>query len=487
MTAHHRHDPLAPALRGGESVRRAFGFLGAGIAAGLVVVFGRSQPLLATAAVGLLGAAAALWIFFQPRLGFLALVLFVPTQFWWIDELRVLPGPLRYLDDLLLVLLAARVVGDRLRSGTSLAATRWDLPILVFLSVGLLSALVNQTPAVHTLAGLRAPLLYALLLYLVANAPSLFDRAYLDWIWRVMLTLALLQPLTAFYQYPQRGFSADALTGTLGRGGANDLGIFLLPFLFYLVSLRFDAGRKPRWALPGVLLLSLTTILCGSRAAWFVAIGVVLLLWGRRLVRGRAWIATSVAVALLALALNQVLVFQGAHSIRHAIGWKPIYAALFLISSGGGNLAYFPLVWRLVQHHAVVPFLGLGPGMVSSTAAVHLDAPLYRNVLYDYFGQTMIGLDGNPESQVLATGGELGPVGLAAGFAMVAVWFVEAWRARRQPSSDHERALATGVLASALAALVLTPIRNVWEIPHLAFALWLPGCILYASRRSRAG
>lgn len=487
MTAHREQVRFIPSVTGEITPRRVSGFLFVGLVAGLTVVFGPSQPLFAAAALALVGAAAAVWLFFQPRVAFLALVLFVPTQFCLIDELRLLPGPMRFLDDLLIVLLTARVLGDRLLRGRPLVATRWDLPILVFVATGVLSALVNQTPAAHAVAGIRAPLLYALLFYLVLNAPELFDRDYLDWVWRAMLILAALQPLAGIWQYPRIGFSADALSGTLGRGGANDLGIFLLPFLFYLVSRRFDARHRPRWALPGVVLLALTAVLCGSRAAWFVAIAAVLALWGRRLLRGRALLTTLVVVAAAVFALNQILVFQGAHSIRHAIGWKGIYAALFLISSGGGNLAYFPLVWRLVPHHAVVPFLGVGPGMGSSSAAVHLDAPLYRNILYDYFGQTMIGLDGNLESQILATGGELGPLGLAAGFAIVVLWLAEARKARKEATSDHEKALATGLFASALAALALTPIRNVWEIPHLALALWLPGTILYARRRGRVG
>jgi hypothetical protein len=470
---------------GGASYREASLFLLAGLLAGSLVVITGVQPRVGMVAWALLGCAAASWLFFQPRIAFLALVLFVPTQFWWIDELRVLPGPLRFFDDFLLGLLAVRVLADRLRTGRPLVTTRWDLPILILLGVGLLSALVNEVPLGNAVAGIRAPILLALLLYIVVNAPALFDTRYLDWIWRVMLGFALVQVLTATYQYPLRSFGADALTGTLGPGGANDLGVFLLPFLFYLLSLRFEAVTRPRWVLPAIVVLVVTTVLCGSRAAWFIALGTILLLWGRRFLRLRPLVIAALVGAAVYLFVSGIMYLQGVRSMEKTVGLPGIYAALFLVASGGGNLAYYPVVWKLVTAHAAVPLLGLGPGMVSSTAAVHLKAPLYTNLLYDYFGQSLLGLDGEVESQIVATGGEFGLVGLAAGLAVVILWMMEAIRARRDASSAHERALATGVFAAALGALLLTPIRNAWEIPHIALSLWLPGTILYARRRNR--
>lgn len=460
-------------------------FTAVGAVVGVVVVLGRFLPLLGLAGLAFLGAAAVLWLFFHPRIALVALVLFVPTQFWLVDELALLPGPMRFLDDLLFAILAGRVLIDRLRQGRPFTATPWDLPIAVFIGAGVLSALVNHVPFANAAAGIRAPLLYALLFYIVVNARDTFDAPYMDWIWRFLLVFALLQPLAAVYQYPLRGFRADSLTGTLGPAGANDLGVFLLPFLFYLVSLRFDSKRSPRLALAGIAVMVVTMILCGSRAAWFVSLAAVALLWGRRFFHVRTLAITVVACAILYGILNQVLSLQDVGSLERAVGWKTIWGTLFLVSSGGGNLAYFPVVWRLLQTEAVAPVLGLGPGMVSSTAAVHLNAPLYTNKLYDYFGQTIIGLDGSVESQILATGGEIGVAGLAAGYVIILLWLREARRARREGFSDHERALATGVFAAALAAIIITPIRNVWEIPHLSFSLWLPGAMLYTRRRSR--
>jgi hypothetical protein len=470
---------------GGAWRRETVLFLLAGLLAGSSVVIAGVQPRAGMAALALVGGAAAVWLFFQPRIAFLALVLFVPTQFWWTDELGLLPGPMRFFDDVLFGLLAVRVLADRLRTGRSLIATRWDVPILIFLGVGLLSALVNEVPFANAVAGIRAPLLFALLFYIVVNAPELFDTRFLDWIWRVMLGFALVQVLTGIYQYPLRSFGADSLTGTLGPGGANDLGVFLLPFLFYLFSLRLEAVTRPRWVLPAIVVLVVTTVLCGSRAAWFISLGAMLLLWGRRFLRVRTLVIAAVAGVAIYLFVSRIMYLQGSRSMEKSIGLSGIYAALFLVSSGGGNFAYFPVVWRLVTSSAVVPALGLGPGMVSSSAAVHLQAPLYTNLLYDYFGQTMLGLDGEVESQLLATGSEFGLVGLAAGLAVIILWMVEAIRARRDASSAHERALATGVFVAALGALLLTPIRNAWEVPHIALSLWLPGTILYVRRHNR--
>jgi hypothetical protein len=123
--------------------------------------------------------------------------------------------------------------------------------------------------------------------------------------------------------------------------------------------------------------------------------------------------------------------------------------------------------------------------MVSSGAAISLHAPLYQNVLYDYFGQTEFGLDGGVESQVLATAGEIGVIGFLAVLSMIVIWIVIALRTYRRSRDPEERALSAAVLAAAAAAVLLAPIKNVWETPHIPpFVLWLSGAILYVRLRA---
>jgi hypothetical protein len=430
--------------------------------------------------LGLLGAVTAVFLFFHPRLAFVFLALFVPTQFWLVDEAKILPRALLFADDAILFLLAVRVAGDRLRTGRPPTRTPWDLPLFLFLGIGVISAAVNGTPPVNTLAGLRGPILYILLLYIVVNAPGLFDRGLLCWTWRTLLALASVQILTGLYQFRSRGFIADALTGTLGLSGANDLGMFLLPFLFFLLSGWFDARDRRVGSGASLLAVLAALILCGARAAWVVAVVGIALLWGRRLLRPRTLLFVAPVAFVLALVVGRIILLQGAVSVGRALGPQGIVASLFLVSSGGGSLAYYPVVWRLVVDGAPLPLVGLGPGSVCSTAAVHLNAPLYRNVLFDYFGQTRYGLDGGVESQVIATASEFGPIGFLAVLAMMVLWIRLAWRIYRKPPSEFDRALAAGLFAAALGALLTAPIRNTWETPHLAFSLWICGTILYA-------
>jgi len=428
---------------------------------------------------GLFGLAMIVFLFFHPRIALLMFVFLVPTRFWWTDDLHLLPSALRFADDAVLIVLGLRVVCDRLRTGRLITRTPWDIPFFIYFGVGLVSTIVNQVPIINAVAGIRAPVFYALTLLVVANGCEHFDREYLDWIWKLMLVFCALQILGGIYQYPHRGFGADSLTGTMGPNGPNDLGMFLVPALFYLLSLRVDSGDKRLTVISGIGVYALTMILCGSRASWFISLAAMLVLWGGRLRRVRALITTAVALGVVAFIATRVILLQGVSRISAAIGLSGIYAALFLPSSGGGNLAYFPIVWHLVTKHAPVPLLGLGPGMVSSGAAAHLNAPIYRNILYDYFGQTMFHLDGNVESQILSTGGEFGPIGLLAMLSVFVIWCVIALRAHRRSTDPGERAMGAAVLAAAAGALMPIPIRNVWEIPHLAFSLWLPGSILY--------
>jgi hypothetical protein len=268
----------------------------------------------------------------------------------------------------------------------------------------------------------------------------------------------------------------------MGPSGANDLGVYLLPFLFYLLSLRFDGRNRSVAVAAGILSMIVASVLCGSRASWFIWLAGGLLLWGRRLLKGRVLVPAALGLAGVYVFTDWILTRQGVKSIGAAVGWTGVLGSLLLVSSGGGNLAYYPVVWRLVTGEAPVPWLGLGPGMVSSTAAVQLDAPIFRNVLYDKFGQTRFGLDGSVESQILATGGETGPFGFLILLSAMVIWLVYGLCAHREGRSAEERALGAGVAAAAIGAVALTPIRNVWEIQHLAFSLWLPGTVLYALR-----
>ncbi len=431
------------------------------------------------------GAAAAAFLFFHPRIAFLLLALFVPTQFWWTDELRFLPRALAFADDALLALLSARVVFDRLRAGRPFARTPWDLPFFIFFGIGIISTFVNGVPFVNAAAGLRAPVLFGLLLFFVANAPHLFDRQYMTWVWRMLTVLAGLQLFTGLYQFGMRGFIADALTGTLGLSGANDLGMFLLPFLFFLASLWFDARARSPWIVAGLLTMTTAFFLCGARAAWIVAVPTIALLWGRRLLRPRVLLVALPVAAVIVALVGRIILAQGARSLERAVGLEGIIASLFLVSSGGGSFAYYPIVWRLVTTGSPLPFVGLGPGMVSSTAAAHLHAPIYQNVLYDYFGQSRFKLDAGVESQILATAGEFGPIGFLAALALLLLWIRLAWKTYRSAASPYDRALAAGLLAATLGAVSVIPIKNSWETPHLAFSVWMCGAVLYARLMGR--
>lgn len=422
----------------------------------------------------------ALFLFFHPRIALLALVGIAFTRFWWTEELHLLPKALRFADVPLLGLLAARILADRLRAGRLIERTPWDLLFLLYFGSGIVSATVNQVPLVNALAGLRGPVFYGLVFFVIVNGREHFDPDYLTWIWKLLVVFASLQVLTGIYQYPARSLGADSLTGTLGPGGANDLGIFVMPFLVWLVSKRIDEGDRSRLGLLGIVSMSAALILCSSRAAWFIVLATALILWGRLLRNPRVLATTLISGLVIFFITTRVMLAQEIPSISEALGAKSLYAAVFLISSGGGALAYYPVVWRLVLAHAPIPIFGLGPGMVSSTAAVALDAHLYRNVLYNYFGQTYMGFDGGVESQVLATGGEFGPIGFFAILFVFIGWAVMALRTYRRSDSGTDRPLAAGVLSIAIAMIVLTPIRNIWETPHLAFLMWLSGSILYA-------
>jgi hypothetical protein len=458
------------------------------VLAGSIGTLSAIDPRLGLMVGGLFGAFGAVFLFFHPRLAFLFVVFYVPTQFWLTYELHVLPTMMTVADDAILILLALRVLGDRLRSGRSIERTPWDLPFLLYFGIGILSVIVNKVPLINAVTGLRAPVFYGLVLFVLVNGSEHFDIDYLGWIWKLLLVFCALQILTGIYQYPARGFGADSLTGTIGSSGANELGVVLLPFLFYLISKRLDAGERGVLPMLGIVSIAMTIILCGARGAWFSAIPVALVLWGGRLRRVKTIVSSAILVGLVYFVVARIVLMQSVDSVASAIGLKGIYGALFLVSSGGGNMAYYPIVWNLVHLYAPVPLLGLGPGMVSSEAAISLHAPLYQNVLYDYFGQTEFGLDGGVESQVLATAGEVGVIGFLAVLSMIVIWIVIALRTYRRSRDPEERALSAAVLAAAAAAVLLAPIKNVWETPHVPpFVLWLSGAILYVRLRARGG
>src|SRR5204863_3712609 len=105
----------------------------------------------------LLAAAVAVGVFIgwqQPRLILLTLLVVVTVIYWFTNDLLLLPDSAKYVKEALIVFLFVRAFAAAVVERTFIR-TPLDKWLLLFVALGLLSGLVNQTPLTVIAAALR--------------------------------------------------------------------------------------------------------------------------------------------------------------------------------------------------------------------------------------------------------------------------------------------------------------------------------------------
>jgi hypothetical protein len=461
---------------------------------GLSAIFFEWYPLLAVC--GLLLAVVG-WQ--NPRLALIGLLLAVTFVYWFTTDLLILPDEAKYIKEALIALLFARGLFEALVNRTFLR-TPLEKWLLLFAALGLLSGLVNQTSPLVIAVALRGLFQYALVFYAIIWLRRYFDDRFIRRYFSVAIALGLLELVIAAWQYlssPGSIRGVDIFRGTLGISGSNNLGLYVLPALCYVMSRMLDS-RQWRWQnLFLAVGLLLVPVWASSRMAWLVLAIAMGLMWWRRVTltpRGLMFIAGLLAVASALLYASVTFIAQTSDAwanltVGRVVSIRGAIASFATPGEGVGLTAWAPLVWDTVIRESPVPLLGLGPGSGGSSAAVQLNTATYRRYFFDYFRQRALNRPGDLPTQVLQTGAEYGPFGPLLLLIIAFEFFLLAHRLRRTRRSPQAMALGAALVVSAVTMVVLSIKDGIWEQQTVSMWMWILGGLVYAyfRRTSAAG
>ncbi len=429
----------------------------------------------AIAAVAVLTSLAAIWP--APLLGLLFSVVLLQ------DALVAQGLGLAQQADEALVLLGVAGLAVRALLAGRVERTPLDLPLLGFVGVGFLAALVRQVPPIVAVLGLLA-LLKGLLAFQLASRIPISDTA----LRRGTRALLLLVALLAAVGLAQRlgGAPVYRATGQLG---------------YYLANWR--GGKAPSLfahhnalghvcVLGGALALGLALTLEGRERRPFAAIAGVCLFGLLASASRESWLATATALPLVALMTGSRRMFRVAvvAAVVLAVGGTAIYATSPLLReevarrgvgvldgwrnyrlgftgwSFRGEYRVYVLLksWEIFREHV---WLGTGPGRFGGHVATLYLSPIYERYAF-------LPLDGVFQpldifwSRLLTEFGLFGSAFYLWALAVAA----RAHLAARRANNAFTRGFGTGGLLTIPAVVVIAFFSPALEDPLVAIPFW---------------
>lgn len=382
---------------------------------------------------------------------------YVPVSLWLT---LYLPYAIKYAAEGVLLLMLGALAVQVLTGRRKLVWTSLDVPVLLWIAVGLISALLNGGGLVQTGAGLRAMLQYYLLALIISNAG--LDRQRLRSLLIGLFGLVTLLALHGVYQRvagvptpPEWLDVTEQHIGTRAFGTmanpntyAGYLALFAAPLLA-LFTVRMGAGA--RLLVTGSLLTVVLAILFSlSRSAWMaLALAMVLI----SIARDRRIMLLLIVGALLLPAVSPTM------AGRLAQGFSMAYLNK---SAAGGRIDW----WNRAQEVAAVnPVFGVGPGQFGGAVANYFGTK--ANVLVNLPERHPIWVD----SQYFQYIAEVGYLGLAI-FFWIIITFLRAARDVYRRSDEMTGALVLGFAAAVVGLLVQSTFASIWEMQQITSVVW---------------
>ena len=414
------------------------------------------------------------------------LVLYAPIELF---IQKWLPGNIgsvsRFASEALLIMAIVTLLFDRVYRGKPWLRTPLDIPFGLFISAGLLSALVNQVPLIVATFGFRILLRYVLLYYLIIQIGLNKGQIQLLLKWVLLMGawvvgIGLIQavvgaPVTRFLSVPATTVGdtvvrAAVTSGvslahgryifsTLGRYDA--FGLYLTIVLLLAIScfLHFPQYKFVlRWL---ILLSGIALLLTMSRTSWvalYLAFCTIILL--RRHPRDSRFLGGLLGAPIFLLVIAAIF----PHLVRYYAGdelmqasvltrmLEPLSRRYFEISaySGGRLFVLFFIGQRILE---ISPLVGFGPGRFGSLTAGY----------FGYNAADFLGMDANRISLLndvnwIVLLGQYGLLGTLAFALMLLASLGYAWRTYRHTSDP----LTKSVALASVGSIVVMLIASLW-------------------------
>jgi hypothetical protein len=215
-------------------------------------------------------------VFKKPKAGIFILIISVFFLDWLEKSYFFLPRQITWLKDVTILLLLLRSL-TLIVFRKEVKRTPIDLFLLAFIGVGIISAILNSVSPAVMILGMRKPLKYLLLFYVIVHSD--FDESFFKMTLKILLIIAFLQIPVSIAEFfiwtPEMGESLgsgmgefDFVTGTLPRGASGILALLLLTTMsFFLGMSLYTRQSKFFWA---SLLFLLPLPLTMSRFSFFL-------------------------------------------------------------------------------------------------------------------------------------------------------------------------------------------------------------------------
>lgn len=461
-------------------------FILVGISAAFIMVSG--SPLINLSIVSLLMLIICFW---KPLVAVWVILFWVPIQYLPTKAFQILPQNAVWVDEVVVVGLALAAFMRIAFIRTKYKPTPVDLPLLGFIIIGAISTLLNGVSPIVAIMGLRGVLQFPLLYYAILNF-NFSDKALRLIIWTIIITALIQIPTTLiqlviFMSHPTTGIN-DEMYGTFGPRNSNSLGWMLSFVAFILVGLIKYGERNFRNKYIAILFLTLIPfILASSRASYFFLPGILLWIHRRQIFRS-AKEATLYGGLTFVLICGIFLYYNlSQEEISHISPYR-IWKEQTEFQQSSGRLLFYPIAWDAYRRYAFNSLTGTGPGTFTSYTGQFFNTEPYQAVGYIFEQFELI--QSSVNSQLIATGGEFGPLGLIFYFLALIKLYQLAKKVEKSSTSDpFWKGVAVGLRGCLIFFSAATVIGNVWETQQVAYYLWLIAAVLmqyqlYSSQQS---
>lgn len=358
-------------------------------------------------------------IFKYPQVGIWTIFVSVFLFDWLNRSFFIVPRQITWIKDIAIFLLFLRAIPVVIRRHR-LVRTPIDLPVLLFLLVGIISTFINHTPPIVAFMGFRKALKYILLFYILVNIG--FDGVFLKKIIKAFIIIAFIQIPFAIVEYlmwhpslmnlgPAMG-QWDFVTGTFPRGGSGMLSLYLISIICFLIAYCLYANWSKLKSIFYSSLLLIPLPLAMSRAS-FIFLPFVIVFFLLRNIRRHLVTKFSYFVLFS-------LMFWGTVKVTYSLTGYDLMNYLtnpqraFQMQAGPragetGRISSIQVVYNELLNRPYGPALGVGPGGWSESYFSSYTGNIYQKFSFDVSGR----------NQIASTLSEWGILGLIVLFLII--------------------------------------------------------------------
>jgi len=307
----------------------------------------------------------------------------------WFRELGLIPDQMTWFPDVILFLLTAKVVILMItKKGEGLVKTSIGVPILLFLSWGLISTFVNSGHIITTILGFRTDLKFVLMFFLLVNLNP--EEQFFRNMLRLFIILLILQVPVALAKLPFYGQGEEAIGTYAVHGGTFST---ILPLVAISIFSGFYLFEKSQLRYIFLCLLFVLFSIVGGKRA-FVFFGILLFLFlswqaGRKHLIKLASVAPFLMIGFLACIYFVPSLRPAFKNPSHLIDFPLSYTTGYTrdTKEADGRFSAMAVTYNTLKKDPKSFLLGFAPGSMSQSFFKKYEGK-YANSVPIFYGRT---------------------------------------------------------------------------------------------------